>query len=400
LESLPGRELGAPFGAECRTFTAAAEDFGTLHKAQQKAIKKGIKLMCRETQMGVAAAQRALADAGLDVSARDPERTGVVFGSDYMVSGPQDYADGVAKCGGTNGHFDYDLWGQQGLDQMSPLWLLKYLPNMPASHVAIYNDLRGPNNSLTMREAAANLAIAEATQTIRRGYADCMLAGATGTRLHPMKSVHTLHQEQVAEASADADPARLSRPFDLHRSGMVMGEGAGVVVLERLEAAQARGATIYGEVVGHGNGFAADPNLRGKCDAAMAIALRAALADSAIAAGDIGHVHAHGLSTTIRDAEEARAIAAVLGDRSAKVPVVAAKSYFGNLGAGGGMVELIASLLALRYGRLFRTLNYTTPDPACPVRVVEDEDSPAGECFVNLSVTPQGQASAAAVRLI
>ena len=106
---------------------------------------------------------------------------------------------------------------------MTPLWLLKYLPNMPASHVAIYNDMRGPNNSITLREASANLAVGEAFRTIQRGHADLMVAGATGTRVHPMKMVHVVSQEEVA--GNGADPARASRPFDLKRSGMVLGEG-------------------------------------------------------------------------------------------------------------------------------------------------------------------------------
>jgi 3-oxoacyl-[acyl-carrier-protein] synthase II len=398
VESVPAATLPSPFGAECREFTGNVDDFGPLEKAQQKAIRKGIKLMCRETQMGVAAAQRALADSGLDASARDPARIGVVFGSDYMVTVPEDFADSVARCGGSNGHFDFDQWGNEGLDRMSPLWLLKYLPNMPASHVAIYNDLRGPNNTLTMREAAANLAIGEAAQTIRRGYADCMVAGSTGTRLHAMKSIHAIHQEQIAESNGDADPASLSRPFDLHRRGMVLGEGAAAVVLESLDAAQKRGATIFGEVLGVGNGFSADRTLRGKCDAAIAIAIRGALRHAGLTPADIGHIHAHGLSNTIRDAEEARAIAAVFGDR--EVPVVAAKSYFGNLGAGSGLVELIASVLAMRQGQLFRTLNYTTPDPACPIHVHARGEAAAGRMVLNLSVTPQGQASALIVGLV
>jgi 3-oxoacyl-[acyl-carrier-protein] synthase II len=122
------------------------------------------------------------------------------------------------------------------------------------------------------------------------------------------------------------------------------------------------------------------------------------LSASGIAADDLGHVHAHGLGTRCCDIEEARAINAVLGSRSRPVPVVAAKSYFGNLGAGSGMVELIASLLSLEGGKLFRTLNYQTPDPDCPIAVVQDGDTPAGESFANLSVTPQGQASAVVVR--
>ena len=129
------------------------------------------------------------------------------------------------------------------------------------------------------------------------------------------------------------------------------------------------------------------------------MAIRNTLRDAALAPGDIGHIHAHGLSTTIRDAEEARGIAAVFGERTSQVPVVAAKSYFGNLGAGSGVIELIASLLALRVGRLFPTLNFIEPDPVCPIRVAADAEVP-GSNFLNVSVTPQGQASAVLVRLL
>src|SRR5581483_11102919 len=124
---------------------------------------------------------------------------------------------------------------------------LKYLPNMPASHIAIYNDLRGPNNSITQREAAGNLAIGEAFRVIMRSHADAMVAGATGTRIHPMKAIHAMMSEDLAKGGDD--PAKAARPFDLNRRGMVLGEGAGAVVLESLDSAQKRGATIYGEVV-------------------------------------------------------------------------------------------------------------------------------------------------------
>ena len=128
------------------------------------------------------------------------------------------------------------------MTQLSPLWLLKYLPNMPASHIAIYNDFRGPNNSLTLREAAANLAVGEALRVIQRGHADCMLAGATGTRVHPMKALHAVIQEEIAPNGQA--PERASRPFDLNRSGMVLGEGAGSIVLEEYNSAKARGAYL------------------------------------------------------------------------------------------------------------------------------------------------------------
>jgi 3-oxoacyl-[acyl-carrier-protein] synthase II len=275
---------------------------------------------------------------------------------------------------------------------MAPLWMLKYLPNMPASHIAIFNDLRGPNNSLTMREAAGNLAIGEAFRTIQRGHADLMVAGATGTRILPMQAIHALQTEQMA-AGYNGDPAKASRPFDKHRTGMVAGEGAGMVVLEELQSARSRGATIYAEVIGLGSANVADMNLRGKCDVALARAMKSALHDAGRSPEAVGHINAHGLGTTERDADEARAIHEVFGGLADNLPVTAPKSYFGNLGAGGAVVELAASLLALRDGRLPRVLNYETPDPAFRLNVVANDDTPAGRSFLNLSVTPQGQAA-------
>ena len=197
---------------------------------------------------------------------------------------------------------------------MSPLWLLKYLPNMPASHLAIYNDLRGPNNSLTLREAAANVALGEAFQIILRGSADAMLAGATGTRLHCMKIVHSLQQEELA--CGDGDPARVSRPFDRDRTGMVLGEGAGAVMLEELGQAQARGATIYGEVLAAASSSVVARKLIARRQQAITNVLRAVLAAGQATPEQVGHLHAHGLSTRSCDVEEARAIHGVFGGRT------------------------------------------------------------------------------------
>jgi len=251
IESIPTEHLPVKNGAEASEFTGHISDFGDLPKAAKRAIRKGLKVMCREIQMGVAVAQLALADAGLGEEDRDPDRTGVVYGSDYMMTLPGEFTDGVRACLDSEGKFDFDQWAEKGLPQVTPLWLLKYLPNMPASHIAIYNDLRGPNNSITVREASGNLAIGEACATIRRGNADIIVAGATGTRVHPMRSVHTILQEELA--SDLDDPARMSRPFDQSRDGAVMGEGAGAILLEELETAQRRGVEILGEVVGSGS---------------------------------------------------------------------------------------------------------------------------------------------------
>jgi 3-oxoacyl-[acyl-carrier-protein] synthase II len=396
IQSFPVDYLPTKFAAEALEFSGAIDDFGPLEPEKKKAIRKGLKIMCRESQMGVAAAQRALFDAGLGESHNlDPERVGVVFGSDYMLTLPHDFTAGILRCVDERGRFDFSRWASEGMPQVTPLWLLKYLPNMPASHVAIYNDFRGPNNSITLREASSNAAMGEAFHTILRGSADVMLAGSTGTRVHPMKMVHCVTQEEVAAGSVD--PSRASRPFDLNRSGMVLGEGAGAIMLEELQHAQARGATIYGEVLGSGSNSVMTKKGVAERKTAMTNVMVSALREADIKPEDIGHVHAHGLSTRSCDEEEAGAIRAVFGNRAKQLPVTAAKSYFGNLGAGSGLIETISSLLALKHKRLFRVLNHDTPDPRCPLAVSRDETDP-GTSFLNLNVTPQGQASAVVIR--
>ena len=380
------------FGGQVTDFSGNIDDFGPLEREQKKGIRKGLKLMCREIQMAVASAARALTDAEMKPGDLDVERSGVVFGSDYMVTVPSDLVDGFRRCADADQQFNYDAWGGEGMSQITPLWLLKYLPNMPASHIAIYNDLRGPSNSITMREASSNLSLAEAFCTIERGSADVMLAGATGTRLHALRRIHASTQEQLGNNGLD--PACVSRPFDLHRTGLVLGEGAGAVVLEERGRAESRNAKIYGEIVGYGSSFVAESQGSGCCSQAVIQAIKMALDMAGMAPVEIGHVHAHGLSTQQADLEEAQAIHAVFSECSSALPVVAAKSHFGNLGAGSGVVEIIASLMAFQQGRLFPVLNYETPDPACPVAVVTNEDTgDPGKSMLNINFTPQGQAS-------
>lgn len=393
--AVPPGKLHTAFAAPARGFSGAIDDFGPLEGEQKKQIRKGLKMMCRECQMGVAAAQLAISHAGLSASLRNPERTGVVFGADYMLSEPDELVPPVDACLDPDRSFHFDRWGTAGLATMNPLWLLKYLPNMPASHVAIFNDLRGPNNSITQREASSHLAIGEAFRVISRGHADVMFAGATGTRVHPMKAIHARLNEPLA---ADAEsPEKASRPFDLNRSGMVLGEGAATLALEALDHARARGAAIYGEIIAASSSAVADRKLTARREQALANAMRAALAEAGCGAEQIGHIQAHGLSTRECDRDEARAIRQVLGHHADRIPVTAAKSYFGNLGAASGAVELIAGALALAREQLFPVLNFQTPDPDCPLTIARGGDA-AGDSFLAMSVTPYGQASCVIVR--
>lgn len=248
LTSISVEAFPTKYGAEARDFTGAIDDFGPLDKTMSRTIKKNLKVMCREMQMGIAVAQLALNDCKLPLDSVNLDRVGCVYGSDYMLTLPQEFTAAVRACLDEQGKFDFRQWGEKGLEAVEPLWLLKYLPNLPASHISIFNDLRGPNNSLTMREPAGNLAIAEAYCTIVRGHADAMLAGATGTKVHPARTIHVVTQEEVAVG--DGDPTKLSRPFDRDRHGAVLGEGAACLMLEELEHAQARNAQILGEVIG------------------------------------------------------------------------------------------------------------------------------------------------------
>ncbi len=386
------------FAGKCSDFSGAIEDFGENDPTKKKTIKKATKLMSREIQMGVAATQRALADAGIVSGSYAPERMGVTFGCDLIYSTVEDLLDGVKSCLSEQGtsavRFDFSRWAKEGMPKMSPLWQLKYLPNMPSSHIAIINDFRGPNNSIMLQEASIGGAIGEAVETIRAGKVELLVVGATGSRLHPIKLVQTLIQEQVSKHES------ASRPFDRNRGGMVLGEGAGALILESREHALKRGANIYAEVLG-GNSVAwSERDVSVDCrETALVQAMRNVLQKGNCGPESIGHINAHGLGTICGDACEARAINRVFGERKTPVPTTTGKGHFGNLGAGSGAVELIAGILALHHDRLFPILNYETADPECPIRVVRSgENLPSGPSFLKLALSAQGQASALLVR--
>lgn len=392
LKNISGTNLPSKVGGEATEFTGSIGDFGDLDKPMTRAIKKGLRLMCREIEMGVAAAQLALQHSKVG-GTYDSTRFGTIYGSDYILTEPEEFTEGVRKCS-VNGEFDFNQWAEKGIAEITPLWLLKYLPNMPASHIAIYNDFQGPSNSITLREASGNLAISESFCTIQRDAAAAIVAGSTGTRVHAVRSLHVSLQEVLSTETEN--PTIASRPFDKNRTGMVMGEGAGSLVLEKLDAALERGATIYGEISGYGSSTVMSRDGIPQFEAALKNSMAAAIRTSGISPDDIGHVNAHGLSCKVCDVQESKAINEIFGGR--KVPVVALKSYMGNLGAGSGMVELIASLIAMQEGKLFPTLNLDDQDPECDINVVATDDVEAGDSVLATNVTLQGQASAIIIK--
>jgi len=370
-------------------------------KVYLKKQRKSIKVMCREIQLGVASAMQAIEHAGIGEDTVERDRFGVDFGANLMFSPPKVLVDAALKCVDKDSNstdFQYEEWGQHGLPGMQPLWLLCYLPNMPGCHIGIAADARGPNNSITLDEASANLVVGEACRVIQRDRADIMIAGTTGTRVHPVKSIHAKMWDHLATSPEDGT-ARC-RPFELNRSGEVVGEGAGSLILEEESHARARGATIYGRIRGYGASCVSSTD--GKVDRKQALinSMQAALRCAGMTPDEIGHINAHGTGDREGDREEAEAISEVFGDRASKIPVIGLKSYLGNSGSGTGSLELAGSLLSLANKQLPATLNYEQPDPDCPLNVTTDLtqiDIPVG---MNLSVTRMGQASVVIVEAV
>ncbi len=318
----------------------------------------------RHTHFAVGAAKKAMADAGLDRNQLDPLRFGVYTGSG---EGQQDFDRFTQMMvAGLSGGDDLDLakFIKKGLETLHPIAELEQEPNMPAGHLASLFNAQGPNVNCLTACAASSQAVGEAVELIRRGEADVMLAGGTHTMIHPFGV--TGFNLLTALSTRNDEPTKASRPFDRDRDGFVLGEGAGMVILEALERAQARGAKIYGEVVGYGSTADAfritdaHPEGRGaiRC-------MQLALDDAGMTAEDVDYINAHGTSTTVNDKVETLSIKKVFGDQAYKIPISSTKSMMGHLIAAAGATELIICLLAIRDNAVPPTINYETPDPEC-----------------------------------
>lgn len=389
------RGLPIPFAAPCAEFTGKFEQFVAPTEDMRRLLRKGIKLMSREIQMAVAVAGYALADGKCDKETYAPQRIGISFGSDYILTTPDEILESVKACCREDGGFDFSQWVECGMPLMTPLWQLKYLPNMPASHIAIYNDLQGPSNSVTLREASVGAVIGESAEIIRAGRADAMLVGTTGSRVLHSKMIQGVQQEEIAsDDNCDGNGATACRPFAHNRCGTVLGEGAGALLLESETSAKNRGATIYGEVVA----ACAIADYRREKNTRSEVILRAmktVIERAEIDANSLGHINAHGLGEMQADANEAAAIAELVGTR---VPVITIKGHCGNLGAGSGTVELIASLMALQHGTLFPTRNHEKTAVDCPINVVNTDNVASGDSFLKIAYNHTGQVSAVLIR--
>jgi len=350
--------------------------------------RKALKVMCRDAMLGVSVAQMARQHAGISAETIGPERLGVALGADRICTSMADSLPSYRPAV-VDGRFVYREWATKGMAETFPLNFLKVLPNMIGSHVSIVLDAQGPNNTIHHGEVSALLALMEAARVIERGAADVMVAGGASSEMAPMNYVQRCVTRQISRR--EDDPHAAVRPFDADRDGQVWGEGAAVFVLESRSHAEARGATILGRLAGWASSAENVVTPGRPTGRSIRQALGVALQQAQAAVDDLAHLNAHGLSTTEDDPIEAKAVSQVLPE----VPVTALKSYFGNLGAAGGAVELVASLLSLQHGLIPPTLNYQRPDPECPVRVVRGEPQPcAARYALSLNWTQSGQAAA------
>ncbi|MEZ6127273.1 MAG: beta-ketoacyl-[acyl-carrier-protein] synthase II [Planctomycetaceae bacterium] len=326
----------------------------------------------RNIRFAIGAASQAVADSGFrDIAGFDPTRFGVYLGAG---EGQQDFMQfmSLVATAHNEGGVDIERFTRDFIKSMNPQFELELEPNMPAAHLASLFNAQGPNFNCLTACAASSQAIGEATEIIRRGDADVMLSGGAHSMIHPFGV--TGFNLLTALSEHNDDPAGASRPFDLNRDGFVLGEGAGMLILEELEQARARGAQIYGEIKGYGSTADAyritdiHPEGRG------AIAcIRMALADAELNPEQVGYVNAHGTSTKVNDSVETMAIKGGLGEHAWKTPVSSIKSMMGHLIAAAGSVEAITCLLAMRDGVLPPTMNYETPDPVCDLDYIPNQ---------------------------
>ncbi len=316
--------------------------------------KKAVSRMDPFTQYAIAAAAMAIKDAGLEDSAFDHDRTGVIIGSG--IGGCSTIEEGAQKL------------LEKGPKAMNPFFVSKLLINMAACSVSIQYDLRGPLSAPSVACSTGANAIGDAFRIIQRGDADIMIAGSSEAAVQPLAFSGFCATRSM---STNPDPQTASRPFDKNRDGFVMGEGAGIVVLENLQHALHRRASIYAELAGYGNTAdayhitAPHPEAQG-----MIRVMKAALADAGLLPQQVQYINAHGTSTPLNDQTESLAITKVFGEHASRLKVSSNKSMIGHLLAAAGAVEFIATVKSVQTNMAPPTINYQEADADCPLDYV------------------------------
>lgn len=335
------------FAAEVKGFDPAAL-FGA----------REARKMDRFAQFAIAAADEAIAQAGLKIDESNRDRIGIVIGT------------GIGGIGTMMEN--YDALKERGPERVSPFLIPMMISDSAAGILAIRTGARGPNMSLATACATGTNALGEAAAMIRRGAADAMIVGSSEAAIVPLAMAGM--NVMTALSTRNDDPERASRPFDKDRDGFLMGEGGGMLILESLEFAQARGAKIICEFTGYGaSDDAHHISAPAENGAGAAISMKLALEDAGLTVSDIEYINAHGTSTPLNDKSETAAIKTVFGERAYEVPISSTKSMTGHLLGASGSVEAVVCAKVITERILPATINYETPDPECDLDYVPNQ---------------------------
>lgn len=317
---------------------------------------KEARRMSRASQLALAAAVMAVEDANLPQPFPDPERVGVLVGT-----GVGGFEVGASQL---------EIFNTKGFARVSPFAMTGFLANMPSHHVSVQFGTKGPISTVVAACATGTQAIGEGVEMIRRGIADTVLTGGVEGLIH-VAAIAGFARMLALSTNYNDQPERASRPFDKDRDGFVLSEGAGILVLERLDHAIERGAHIYAEVLGHASSSDAFHVAAPDPEAAGAVrAMRWAIDDALLDIEDIDYINAHGTATPVNDASETYAIKTLFGERAYEIPISSSKSVMGHAMGATGAIEGIFCAYALQNGIIPPTWNYETPDPDCDLDYV------------------------------
>lgn len=363
---IEGRSAIAPIrsfdatGFPCAQAAEVAPDLFDVKQIVPRSYRKATKVMASDIELAVGAAVSAIADAGIvtrgvDADAQptiDPDRFGCHIGAGSIAADIDELTAAMSSSRDDAGEFDLEAWGRTGMQNLTPLWLLKYLPNMLACHVTIIHDCRGPSNTITCSEASSGLSLGESMRVIERDQADACLTGGAENKVNPMGLLRQVFAQRLAPLKGDEDVAHALQPFSPATRGSVLGSGGGLIVVEAAETAHARNAPrIYAEVSGFASSQSFCPDTVGialdEDDESIMNAMQRALDDASITADDIDAIVPFGSGIPCVDRAEAKAIERVFDSRAASIPIITTIPNVGNCCAGAGAINLAVAARAI-----------------------------------------------------
>ncbi len=377
-----------------------------------KNYRKSVKVMSQDIKIAVTCAYHAVTNAKLNTRCIinrgeadgepnvDSTRFGANIGAGLVCADLHELAGALVTAVDEDGHMSLERWGREGMNNLTPLWLLKFLPNMLACHVTIVHDTQGPSNTITCGEASSHLAIGEAFRTIARGDADVCICGGAESKLNPT-TLFRQHLGNRLNTQDNDQPQQACKPFGAHRRGSVASEGGGLIILESYEHAKNRNARIYAELCGFGASCRTTdwlkPDPKGQ---AISLAMSKAMKDADVSSDDIDLVNPLGVGTVEHDAAEMAAWNNTLGDRLKEIPAITTRGSTGNNGAGSGAIDFAAMVVAMHRNTVPVSVNTNEPDANCSFGFVQNDpvDAKINTAISAMSSLSGGQCAALVIK--